>query len=291
MYRLTIVMLVIIHLMGCKQNHQQQITKSVIQKELLPFILQSSTLPQYWQLNHKLSDEFNSTAIDTAKWNVQGINNYSNNWKGNAPSQFKHSNIYLDSGILVIQSAWDPNYKFSEAKYNGIAYENVTTGKILSKHDITHGFIEIKAKIPPSKISNIFGVKGQFNEFQIFEQYESNFSSPQQSLTLNSIQLTQQPIFNKVNIFNLPLEVALSNDFHIYGCEWNAHEVKLYFDGKLIYKTQKDQLLWSKLNNTLKLYASSETNHKKGLPNETDLPSYYEIDYIRVWNPTSFASK
>lgn len=68
-------------------------------------------------------------------------------------------------------------------------------------------------------------------------------------------------------------------DFHTYGLEWNADEIKWYIDGKVV-RTSKNV----KHHQPLTVNFDSETMPEWfGLPNPNDLPSTFSIDYIRCW--------
>jgi beta-glucanase (GH16 family) len=71
----------------------------------------------------------------------------------------------------------------------------------------------------------------------------------------------------------------MSDEFHVYGLDWSASSIEVYVDGRRvrhIYNTS-----W---HMPLKIILDAETQGKWwGLPSFRDLPSTFQVDYIRVW--------
>jgi beta-glucanase (GH16 family) len=89
------------------------------------------------------------------------------------------------------------------------------------------------------------------------------------------------------------LEWRVADDFHTYGCEWNAEGLKFYADGALVRSATVAEIeaertadagpnAWI-LTKPLYIWVDSETFPWHGLPAMEDLPVDFEIDYIRIW--------
>ena len=77
--------------------------------------------------------------------------------------------------------------------------------------------------------------------------------------------------------WNLPFNPF--EEFHVYGLEWTPDYLKWYIDGKCVGELKNE--FW---NQPLTINFDSETFPDWfGLPDPKDLPSVFEIDYIRVW--------
>src|SRR5437588_12069709 len=73
--------------------------------------------------------------------------------------------------------------------------------------------------------------------------------------------------------------VDLADDFHVYGLEWDEKELKFYLDGAMVRRGPNTH--W---HQPLTLNFDSETMPDWfGLPKDADLPSTYDIDYVRAW--------
>ena len=123
-------------------------------------------------LNEEVSDEFDGTELDLAKWRVLGYEGqYYGEWKGRAPSQFVAENVTVDDGFLTITSRWDPEYEFVDTTFNnGYKYGEpapITTGGIFSIAKFLYGYMEIKAKAADGPISSSFWSTGVGGEIDV----------------------------------------------------------------------------------------------------------------------------
>ena len=80
----------------------------------------------------------------------------------------------------------------------------------------------------------------------------------------------------------LPFRVA--DEFHIYGCEWEDEILRFYLDGELVREVTREEVgeRWT-LTNPMELWFDKEIFEWLGVPHREELPSDYEIDYVRVW--------
>jgi len=71
----------------------------------------------------------------------------------------------------------------------------------------------------------------------------------------------------------------LADGYHVYGLEWDERELKFYVDGLLVRSGPNTD--W---HQPLTLNFDSETMPEWfGLPDPTDLPSTFSIEYVRAW--------
>ena len=71
----------------------------------------------------------------------------------------------------------------------------------------------------------------------------------------------------------------LADDYHVYGLEWNADEIKYFVDGVVVRTVENTH--W---HQPLFLIFDSETMPKWfGMPDDDDLPSTYSVEYVRAW--------
>ncbi|AZQ65244.1 glycosyl hydrolase family protein [Flammeovirga pectinis] len=281
------IFIFLLYIFSCNQITSNDTVDVNVKEKNQPLPLFNFDPANDWVINEEISDNFNGTEIDSTKWFVQGKNNTFYKWKGNAPSEYAAHNVFLKDGKLIIKALWEPNYSFSNVTMEGRNYENVTTGAIVSKHTFLNGYLEVRAKTAASSLcSSIWGV-GKQSGLDIFQQIplpKTTLSKPFYNVAVNNGEKMNIEKLDTYFNYTYDLPKMVSNDYHIYGCEWNENYIKLYFDGKLIYHLKKEDLngAWV-LNNPLELWIDMQTKLNYGLPRENELPSQFEIDYIRLW--------
>ncbi|QDS98494.1 family 16 glycosylhydrolase [Adhaeretor mobilis] len=252
-----------------------------------------------WTLNPEVSDEFDAAEIDDDKWFIQGTDGDYYIWKGRPPSQYAAHNVYVEDGHLKIRSQWEPKFSFYKGAYaDGDRNDSygmwegkpmpITTGGIISKQRFLNGYMEVRTKAGNSNMICAFWALGYESEVDIYEQIgPAKIKGDIQPDTWKaSVHNWSPPAKRPTRRFGLKtkLPFRVADEFHVYGCEWGEDYLKLFLDGKLYYETtqEKEGENWV-LTNPLELYFDSEIFVWLGLPNKEELPSYYEIDYVRVW--------
>lgn len=71
--------------------------------------------------------------------------------------------------------------------------------------------------------------------------------------------------------------VDLSQDYHVYGCEWDSSQIKYYIDGNLVatFQNQINEPLYTLLN----MHVGMDWT---GDPTTTQ-DQYMYVDWVRVW--------
>lgn len=263
-----------------------------------------------WLLNTEISDEFEAP-LDETKWLIQGRDNeYQSNFVGRAPSQFSVNNAITASGKLKIITKWEPDFNFRD-KFNGsnfdivngekVFFENITTAAVISKKQFKYGYIEIKCKSANAPITSSFWTTGKnTSELDMFEMFGGHKTNTAWKKRLKFNIISWDP--NNPNYFrdingpvltqNIQVKDNTADDFHVYGFEWTAEYIKVYYDGVLMpeYTILKTELTNNGTNpdkwvtdSKYWLWFDSETFPWLGLPTEADLPAEYQIEYVRVW--------
>lgn len=242
-----------------------------------------------WKLNKDVSDEFESKTLDETKWLIQGRNGeYRSNWKGRAPSQFSTENVRIEDGKLKLQARWEPDFKFHDKPdKDGKKYENITVAAVISKKMITYGYLEIKCKAADASVTSAFWALGKGAELDVFE-FSGRPSLPNKEHLhkefWSSIHDWGKQKGKSVWTNRLQLPYRVSDDFHVYACEWDENYLKFYADGKLIKEATKAEIGegWV-IDSPMSIWVDSEVFPWHGAPAEKDLPVDYQIEYIRVW--------
>lgn len=177
-------------------------------------------------------DTFNGdswTAIERgASWN-------------NEDQAYSPDNVWVENGNLVIESRREnwigaPNLPHHEDNNLPSVERAYTSGQVESKNKFyfTYGKVEVRAKMQttPGMLNAIWMVTeaGEWPpEIDIAEQlgHEPN------KLYTTSHYGTQAD--HKINSGHYDAGVNLSDDYHIYGIEWDENEIRWYLDGVQVF--------------------------------------------------------
>ena len=249
-----------------------------------------------WVLEQVFSDEFNGQGLDGEKWW-----DFNPEWYGRKPGYFSRENVTVKDGKLCLTAkVQKPEEVTVENKVRG--YDKFTTSTVKSKKRILYGYFEARCKSMKASICNAFWLydplnppakykEGSFSEeidiFEIFgkpakKEYDRvycttvhRFYTPYVESIANAKQ-TSLP--KKAMKQKLPFDFHA--DFHVYGFLWTPTEMKWFVDGKEVFARDNDYY-------STPLYIMFDCEIMKdwvGLPDPADLPSTFEIDYLRVWN-------
>ncbi|MDX6747916.1 family 16 glycosylhydrolase [Polaribacter sp. PL03] len=258
-----------------------------------------------WVLNEEISDEFEGTEIDTAKWFVEGQNGDYYIWKGRAPSQYAPHNVVVENGNLILKTQWEPDYNFAKESYADGAHKDtygvhegkplpITTAAVVSKKRFLNGYMEIKSKAPKAAMTAAFWAIGFEQELDMYEQLAVPKIAKEGSISSNTNRTAvhdwSPPSTRPTKAFgydeNLPY--TTSDDFHVYGVEWGEDYLKIFRDGKFVQEFTQDELGtdWV-LNNPMEIWIDSEIFKWLGVPHKEELPATFEVEYMRVWQKES----
>ncbi len=291
----------VLPLLACQSTvdneHQTDHTSDTSAPKFLPFSDQQNT--GNWILNTLISDEFNGTQIDLDKWFVQGLDSQYYIWKGRAPSQFAPHNVLLKDGILRLRSQWEPDFEFADESYADGKVKSkygevdgkpvpVTTAAIVSRKRFLNGYMEVRSRAANASMTSAFWAIGYQSELDVYEQIgDPTLDGDIKADTFKAtVHDWSPPAVRPTRVFGhkrkLPFDVA--DAFHIYGAEWGEDYLKLFIDGELVYSVTSKEVGedWVLLN-PMEIWLDSEIFAWLGYPNEQQLPAYFDVDYVRVW--------
>ncbi|CAA6690703.1 MULTISPECIES: family 16 glycosylhydrolase [unclassified Lentimonas] len=282
----------------------QYLCLSVLSGMLLPSLVLAETLNPHtdpenrgaWVLVESVSDEFDGTAVDTQKWYIQGAEgHYENRFVGRAPSQFVPDNVSVEEGCLKITTRWQPDFDFSEKVKDGVNYENITTGAVISKATFQYGYMETRSKAAKGPISSSFWTTGKGGELDVFEHWGDVARRPESAkryhTSFHDWRVPRRETYSKRIWTNThQLSSPVTDDFHIYALEWDPDYIKIYIDGRMIRHATREEIgdAWV-VDQAQKVWLDCEVfpwevNAK--LLSASDYPGddvVFVTDYVRIW--------
>ena len=227
-----------------------------------------------WKKYELMSDEFDGTELVPNKWHPTNPR-----WLGRQPAYFYPGNVSVNNGKLHLTMKKEEVPEMPKNK----GYHTYTSAAVQSKTKVKYGYFEVKCKPMKSHGSSSFwfydNTPDQWTEIDVFE-IGGGAAGFERKYNMN------------VHVFRTPTEKKhwslhgewlasskLADSYHIYGLEWDEENIKWYFDGVLIRWVKNTH--W---HQPLTLNFDSETMPKWfGLPNDSNLPSTYSIEYVRAW--------
>lgn len=281
--------------------------------------------PPDWRL--AWSDEFDSTALDTAKWSYQlgfGCEEGLCGW-GNDEYQYYTSrprNVRVDSGNLILQ-AWDEPVDSSlMALYPGYGPDPVPGGYVWrsrperfhhtsarittrGKGDWTYGKIEVRARIPDGgdgpgvwpaiwmlPTDTVFGRWPKSGEMDIMEAYGPAMDTVYQTFHWSGSEGTKGSYVQTNKVLG---QKSWADDFHVYGLVWTPDEVSATLDGRVLmtrpnHGSVRQFPYVAKFHLILNIAIGG--GGLRGAPfGLTKYPQTMMVDYVRVYRDANLKSE
>lgn len=156
-----------------------------------------------------------------------------------------------------------------------------TTGLITSKtFKQQYGWFEIRSKMPNSVATwPAFWLTGSESwppEIDIYEWYGSRNKKHFDSTMHWGVDGENK----KMDCWTHKLDLDLTQDFHVYACEWSPEFIKIYFDGILV-RTLKDKKTLQWFNQDMWVIINNGIDENE--LDQANLPNIHEIDYVKVY--------
>ena len=257
---------------------------------------QAPTFSSNWEM--LWSDEFDGEDLDLSKWNKLS---WRPGWVNNELQAYteRDTNIFLESGFLVLQGLIDPG--FSGTDYNGNDYNaDYTSGRVNTdgKFSTTYGRFDIRAKLPKGKGSwpAIWMLGESINsigwpdcgEIDIMEHVGYD-----EGMIHGSIHTEEyNHMYNTQRSGSKYIENVTST-FHVYSLEWSPFYLRYLIDDEPFFFVYND----SKGDNSkwpfddphyiiLNLAIGGDWGGVQGI-STSDFPMQMMVDYVRVFKQSN----
>lgn len=232
-----------------------------------------------WVPVPELSDEFNATTFDTAKWVPNG-----GGWLGRPPAFFDRRNVIQEGGMLNLQLARGDYVNDPVLNHLPKEYHTWTSATVHSTAQEKYGFFEIRAKPVAATASSAFWFTSTENGTEI-DVFEIGGTSPAFDHTVHTTLHVWPAAWNNRaphwahnSTWDLPERPV--DGFHIYSLQWDEQVIVARIDGAEVARFANTSWHYA-----MPVIFDIETMPDWfGLPRDTDvLPARFQIDWIRTW--------
>ena len=226
-----------------------------------------------WVAFEPFSDEFNAAALDTQKWEPMRA------WKGRPPGLFCSSNVVQTNGCLMLTMRKETVPEMRKDP----KFHDYTSAIVETTQFTRYGYFEIRARPMNSAGSSSFwfagGAKLWRIEIDVFE-IGAKAVGREYAYNMNAHVFRKNGVddhWNTGGVWQAPWRLA--DGFHVYGLEWTPERLVYHVDGVAVRSMPNTH--W---HEPMRLIFDSETMPDWfGLPKDEDLPSTFEVDYVRAW--------
>lgn len=250
---------------------------------LFLFLFLSSVRSQTWEM--VWNDEFDSTAVNTQKWNFDIGNGCEINlcgWGNNEKEYYRKENVSLSNGLLTITA--------KQEKFNTFNY---TSGRINSSGKASWKYGKFEARIKMSKGQGLWHAFWMLPQDQVYGGWPRSgeidimeYMGQKPGMIQATIHYGDPWPNNKYS-YSQKFASDFSTDFHTYTVIWEEEKLEFYVDSTLIgvktpqtiapYKWPFDQRFYFIINTAV------GGNLTDNYINNAILPGYMQVDYVRVY--------
>ena len=243
-----------------------------------------------WEFVSDFSDEFNASALDTEKWW-----DFNPEWVGRRPGLFARENVTVSDGFLKLTASPMPE-RFQTVENRVRGFHTFATAAVKSKKRIRYGYFEARCRAMSSGCSCAFWLydpldppekhkPGSYSEeidiFEVFGKHptlERTYFMTTHRQETPYVEATVR-IHNQVVGSKWIAPHNFRDEFHTFGLLWTEEKMVWYLDGIERWSTPNQ-------NHQTALTINFDSEIMKewaGEPDIADLPSIFDIDWIRVW--------
>ncbi|MEO3817487.1 family 16 glycosylhydrolase [Plantactinospora sp. B24E8] len=239
-----------------------------------------------WQL--VWSDEFNETALDTAKWDARNnaYTDYDLPCITNRPE-----NVFVSGGNLTLR------VRKEQYACGGGGTKQYTTAYLATdktNQTFTYGRFEMRAKSPTGPTNSkglwpAFWMRPQTGGNGEIDVVELQGGAQYYRTPVQAIFYSYQPQVKQDHRYAMPTGHP-ADGFHTYTTEWEPDAIRWYVDGVQVWERTPATTPWfdEVFHKPYHLRLNFQVGGWLGDPDATTvLPADFQVDYIRVYQRTS----
>ena len=250
------------------------------------------------------ADEFDGSAVDTSKWEIQVGDGTSvglpPGWGNNELQYYTADNITVEDGTLIIEArvgdSPDPNFAYTSGRM-----------RTQSLFDFTYGRIEASIKVPegvglwaafwtlgsdPSPFGE-WAARGEIDVMESFGQATPFVAGTAHFGQRFPLNVSESKTY----------DIDPTDGFHQYAVEWDSQRIRWFVDGDHYFTISRDTYWNYYFKNQMEGFLSGEDDapfnedqhlivnlavggNPAGVPNPNDadvFPGQLLVDYIRVY--------
>lgn len=240
-----------------------------------------------WEVMGDLTDEFDGNALDLKKWKVSEFA-----WN-DVKTAYVARNVTVSDGRLHLA--------IKKEAVDGKPEITYTSGMLSTVAKARYGYFEASCRLTKCLANNAYwfyladGDRGGLSEIDVFETSAAERTDmpggvPDSARLANKVNTTLH-IESPAGRYWCPgtkhwqAPVGLDKDFHRYGLEWDESHILVYFDGEMIQGFENTHHF-----HPLALLFNLTATYG-GLPLDADLPSTFDVEYVRAWRRADVEDK
>jgi beta-glucanase (GH16 family) len=234
------------------------------------------------------ADEFNGTAVDTSKWDVQtgdGCSYGICGWGNSELQSYQAANAVVANGLLTITA--------KKQRVGSKAYTSARLRTLNKGGQWTHGRFEARIKTPKGSgmwpafwmlpattvawpISGEIDIQESTGQKNMFNSGTIHYGSSNANHQFLSTSIFKQPD-------------SWADAFHVYAMEWTPYKISWYIDD-LLYATKTPSDMANAADWTFESYQYymilnlAVGGNLGGAVDDAALPQTMQVDYVRTYN-------
>ncbi|AWY38578.1 glycoside hydrolase [Pseudomonas putida] len=233
-----------------------------------------------WQLDSRLSDDFNGNTLDPGRWHVNDATGTDS--LGRKPALFLPENASVSDGYLniVFRKQTLPD------KYVRLGYKDYSSAMVRTIERGSYGYYEARARPMNSAGSSAFwlawtGLADNATEIDVFEiGGKTKDAKFDRMYNMNAhVWATPTSTAHLAEGSSWISPWRFADNFHVYGLDWQPDTLRWYVDGVLVREAKNSHWFFP-----MQIVFDSEAMWDWfGVVDDADLPSTFSIDYVKVW--------